>query len=162
MSTLFEPIIYKFFKKIEKDSDFFCYYNVSFDEAMNIAKEQANNYLLEAIEKLTDECSPDVDFFDYDVTQQKFNFDITKKEQGLLSDIMREVYFDRDLCLLKAFKVAMTPSDLNQFSPASERKTFMDMLNEIKSENIRKISQYSSVNRITGQKKSIDYGKYTE
>ena len=75
---------------------------------------------------------------------------------------MREVYFDRDLCLLKAFKIAMTPTDLNQFSPASERKTFMDMLNEIKTENMRKISQYSSVDRITGQKKSIDYGKYTE
>ena len=64
MSTSFEKIIAKFFRKIEKDRDFFAYYNVDFSEAMSLAREQANGYLLEAVEKLTDECVPDVDFFE--------------------------------------------------------------------------------------------------
>lgn len=162
MSTSFEKIINKFFRKIEKDREFFSYYNVSLEDAMQLAKEQANGYLLEAVEKLTDECVPDIDFFDYDEELQVFNFKLTEKEIGLLTDLMREVYFERDFVTLKAFKIAMTPSDLNQFSPASERKTFTDMVNGIKSENIGKISQYASVDRITGKKKLINYSQYNE
>lgn len=162
MSTSFEKIINKFFRKIEKDREFFSYYNVTLEDAMQLAKEQANGYLLEAVEKLTDECVPDIDFFDYDEELQVFNFKLTEKEIGLLTDLMREVYFERDFVTLKAFKIAMTPSDLNQFSPASERKTFTDMVNGIKSENIGKISQYASVDRITGKKKLINYSQYNE
>lgn len=162
MSTSFEKIINKFFRKIEKDREFFSYYNVTLEDAMQLAKEQANGYLLEAVEKLTDECVPDVDFFDYDEELQVFNFKLTDKEIGLLTDLMREVYFERDFVTLKAFKIAMTPSDLNQFSPASERKTFTDMVNGIKSENVGKISQYASVDRITGKKKLINYSQYNE
>lgn len=162
MSTSFEKIINKFFRKIEKDREFFSYYNVTLEDAMQLAKEQANGYLLEAVEKLTDECVPDVDFFDYDEELQVFNFKLTDKEIGLLTDLMREVYFERDFVTLKAFKIAMTPSDLNQFSPASERKTFTDMVNGIKSENIGKISQYASVDRVTGKKKLINYSQYSE
>ena len=161
-STSFEKVINKFFRKIEKDREFFSYYNVSLEEAMQLAKEQANGYLLEAVEKLTDECIPDIDFFDYDEELQVFNFKLTEKEIGLLTDLMREVYFERDFVTLKAFKIAMTPSDLNQFSPASERKTFTDMVNGIKSENVGKISQYASVDRITGKKKLINYSQYNE
>ena len=162
MSTSFEKVINKFFRKIEKDREFFSYYNVTLEDAMQLAKEQANGYLLEAVEKLTDECVPDVDFFDYDEELQVFNFKLTDKEIGLLTDLMREVYFVRDFVTLKAFKIAMTPSDLNQFSPASERKTFTDMVNGIKSENVGKISQYASVDRITGKKKLINYSQYNE
>ena len=162
MSTSFEKVINKFFRKIEKDREFFSYYNVSLEEAMQLAKEQANGYLLEAVEKLTDECVPDIDFFDYDEELQVFNFKLTEKEIGLLTDLMREVYFERDFVTLKAFKIAMTPSDLNQFSPASERKTFTDMVNGIKSENVGKISQYASVDRMTGKKKLINYSQYNE
>ena len=162
MSTSFEKIINKFFFFFLKDREFFSYYNVSLEDAMQLAKEQANGYLLEAVEKLTDECVPDIDFFDYDEELQVFNFKLTEKEIGLLTDLMREVYFERDFVTLKAFKIAMTPSDLNQFSPASERKTFTDMVNGIKSENVGKISQYASVDRVTGKKKLINYSQYNE
>lgn len=160
MSTLFEPIRNKFFKRIENDAEFFSYYNVTQFEAMQIAEERANGYLFEAIEKLTDNCTPEIDFFDYDEDAQQFNVDLTKKEQGLLADLMYEVYFDRDLVLLKAFKIAMTPSDLNQFSPATERKTFTDMVNGIKQDNLVKIDHYKSVDRLTGKPKYIDHSKY--
>lgn len=162
MSTLFEPILEKFYRKIEKDRDFFAYYNVPLNEAMELAHTQAIGYLYEAIERLTDECSPDVDFFDYDETILEFNFDVTRKEQGLLTDLMREIYFERDLSTLKAFKLVLSPSDLNVFSPAAERNSFVNMLEKIKSENIAKISQYASVDRITGKKKMINYDSYDE
>lgn len=160
MSTSFESVRKKFFRRIEKDKDFFSYYNVSQEEAIQLAIKQADGYLIEAIEKLTNNCTPDVDFYDYDEDLQLFNFDLTVKEQNLLASLMYEVYFERDLVLLKAFKIAMTPSDLNQFSPATERKTFGEMLDKIKRDNIAKIDYYASTDRETGRMKIIDHSKY--
>lgn len=162
MSTAFKDIVEKFLIKIEKDRDFFVYYNVDQNEAMKLALEQSKNYLIEAVDKLMGECVPDVDFYDYDLRNEKFHFDLTSKEQGLLSDLMREVYFERDFSLLKAFKIHLTPSDLNQFSPASERKTFIDMVKEIKNENKVKISRYASIDRISGKPKIINYSSYPD
>lgn len=161
MSTLFEPIRKKFYRRIEKDRDFFSYYNISTEEAIQLAEKQATGYLLEAVDKLADAYpNSDVDFYDYDEDIEQFNFDATKKEISLLSSLMYEVYFERDLVLLKAFKIAMTPSDLNQFSPSGERKTFTDMVNQIKLDNLTKIDHYKSVDRITGKPKTIDHSKY--
>lgn len=160
MSTLFEPIRNRFYRRIENDRSFFKYYNISTEEAIELAKTRANGYLIEAVEKLTDNCTPDIDFFNYDEGLETFNVELTRKEQGLLADLMYEVYFDRDLVLLKAFKIAMTPSDLNQFSPAVERKTFTEMVDWIKQDNRKKIDHYNSVDRITGERKTIDHSKY--
>jgi hypothetical protein len=160
MSTLFEPIRNKFYRRIENDKDFFKYYNISTEEAIQLAENRANGYLIEAVERLTDNCTPDINFFDYDEILEQFNIDLTKKELGLLADLMYEVYFDRDLVLLKAFRIAMTPSDINQFSPAPERKTFTEMVNGIKLENLTKIDHYESVDRLTGKPKMIDHSQY--
>jgi hypothetical protein len=161
MSTLFEPIRNRFYRKIEKDKDFFTYYNITTDEAIELAKKQANGYLIDAVDKLTNIYSPtDIDFYDYDELLEQFNVDLTNKEIGLLAGLMYEVYFERDLALLKAFKIAMTPSDLNQFSPASERKTFTEMVDKIKLDNINNIDNYKSIDRLTGKRKTIDHSKY--
>jgi hypothetical protein len=151
----------RFYKRIEKDKDFFTHYNVTTAEAIQLAEIQANGYIIDAIDKLTDIYTPkDINFYDIDETLEMFNFDLTKKEVGLLVGLMYEAYFERDLVLLKAFKIAMTPSDLNQFSPSAERKTFAEMVESIKEDNIVKIDNYSSVDRITGERKVIDHSKY--
>jgi len=160
MSTLFETVKDKFYRRIEKDKDFFTYYNVSTSEAVQLAEMQADGYLLEAIDKLTSNCTPDIDFNDYDEVLKLFNVTLVNKEQNLLASLMYEVYFDRDLVLLKAFKIALTPSDLNQFSPSSERKTFYDMVDKIKLDNSTKIDHYASTDRLTGKPKIIDHSKY--
>ena len=46
------------------------------------------------------------------------------------------------------------------FSPSSERKTFEDMLANIKRENINKISRYIATDRETGKRKTIDHSQY--
>lgn len=162
MSTLFEPIRNRFFRRIEKDKDFFAYYNISTEEAIALAQKQATGYLIDAVDRLTSNCTPDINFYDYNEDIEQFNVDLTAREIGLLAGLMYEMYFDRDLVLLKAFKIAMTPSDLNIFSPASERRTFSDMLDKIKQDNLKDIDRYSSTDRITGKRKTIDYSKYVE
>ena len=159
-TTSFDKVISRLLRKIEKDKDFFEYYNLSVSEVQSIVMEQAVGYLYDAIDLLTSKCEPDTDFYDYDEELLQFNFELTQREIGLLSSLMYEVYFERDEALLKAFKIRMTPSDLNQFSPANERKSFEDMLQRIKDENTNKIAKYVSTDRNTGKRKVIDHSQY--
>ena len=159
-TTSFDKITSRLLRKIEKDKDFFEYYNLSVSEVKSIVMEQAVGYLYDAIDLLTSKCEPDTDFYDYDEELLQFNFKLTQREIGLLSSLMYEVYFERDEALLKAFKIRMTPSDLNQFSPANERKSFEDMLQRIKDENTNKIAKYVSTDRNTGKRKMIDHSQY--
>ena len=159
-TTSFDKITSRLLRKIEKDKDFFEYYNLSVSEVQSIVMEQAVGYLYDAIDLLTSKCEPDTDFYDYDEELLQFNFELTQREIGLLSSLMYEVYFERDEALLKAFKIRMTPSDLNQFSPANERKSFEDMLQRIKDENTNKIAKYVSTDSNTGKRKMIDHSQY--
>ena len=159
-TTSFDKITSRLLRKIEKDKDFFEYYNLSVSEVQSIVMEQAVGYLYDAIDLLTSKCEPDTDFYDYDEELLQFNLELTQREIGLLSSLMYEVYFERDEALLKAFKIRMTPSDLNQFSPANERKSFEDMLQRIKDENTNKIAKYVSTDRNTGKRKMIDHSQY--
>ena len=159
-TTSFDKIISRLLRKIEKDKDFFAYYNLSVSEVQSLVMEQATGYLYDAIDLLTSKCEPDIDFYNYDEELLQFNFELTQREIGLLASLMYEVYFERDEALLKAFKIRMTPSDLKQFSPSSERKTFEDMLQRIKDENTNKIAKYVSTDRNTGKRKVIDHSQY--
>ena len=159
-TTSFEVIINRMLRKIEKDKDFFTYYNMSVSQAQILVLEQATGYLIDAIDLLNSKCEPEVDFYDYDEENRMFNFELTSREIGLLASLMYEVYFERDEALLKAFKIRMTPSDLSTFSPANERATFENMLARIKQENVNKISKYVSTERTTGKRKKIDHSQF--
>lgn len=159
-TTSFDKITSRLLRKIEKDKDFFAYYNLSVSEVQSLVMEQATGYLYDAIDLLTSKCEPPVDMYNYDEELMEFNFELTQREIGLLASLMYEVYFERDEALLKAFKVRMTPSDLNQFSPANERASFENMLQRIKNENTNKIAKYVSTDRKTGKRKMIDHSQY--
>ena len=159
-TTSFDEVISRLLRKIEKDKDFFSYYNLSVSEVQSLVTEQATGYLYDAIDLLTSKCEPPVDMYNYDEELMEFNFELTQREIGLLASLMYEVYFERDEALLKAFKIRMTPSDLNQFSPANERASFENMLQRIKNENTNKIAKYVSTDRKTGKRKMIDHSQY--
>lgn len=161
-ATSFDKVMSRLLRKIEKDKDFFSYYNVSVSEVQSLVMEQAKGYLYDAIDLLVSKCEPDVDFYNYDDELEMFRFELTQREIGLLASLMYEVYFERDEALLKAFKIRMTPSDLNQFSPANERASFENMLARIKIENRNDISRYISTDRKTGKRKTINYSQYDD
>ncbi len=161
-ATSFDKVMSRLLRKIEKDKDFFSYYNVSVSEVQSLVMEQAKGYLYDAIDLLVSKCEPDVDFYNYDDELEMFRFELTQREIGLLASLMYEVYFERDETLLKAFKIRMTPSDLNQFSPANERASFENMLARIKTENRNDISRYISTDRKTGKRKTINYSQYDD
>ncbi len=167
MSTSFNIPIQAFFRRIENDKKFFNYYNIDANDAMALASERAYGYLIESLSIISTTCNPDIDFNNYTTcidangyNTGTFNFELTKNEIELLAQLMYERYFNRDFVKLRAFKLEFAPSDLNVFSPANERRTFIDMYDKVKSESISLLDSYKSRDRITNQLKSIDYAKY--
>lgn len=160
--TSFDVLIERCARKLEKDSDLFTYYNVSASEAETLLREQITGYLYDAIDILYSKCEPLIDMYDYDEELMEFNFDLTKREIGLLADLMRQVYYERQEALLGAFKIRMTPTDLNHITPSTERSTFLKLVQDIRNENEESISRYASSNRDTNKLKMINYSQYNE
>lgn len=160
-TTSFESIFSRFYNKLEKDPDFFDYYQIEMSEAIQIAHNRAKNYLIEALDRLCSIGSLQVNFSDYDEEIEEINFSTTQAEKRLIVEIMFEEYMKRDIPLLSAFKLNFSPSDLNVFSPSNERKSYMSMIKDLETGVEGMLEEYKSRDRITGKlKKTIDYSKY--
>lgn len=166
--TPFDNVINKFLLRLEKDEDFFNYFHMDKESAMELAKERALTYMCEVLDELPLILSRlDVDFSDIGTrlnedTSEKydvFNFKLLPMDYKLLVDLMYTKYMEKDEALLHAFKVSFTPSDLTVFSPSNERKTYVDMLEKLRANNRVMIDKYNSTDRVTGGLIRIDYSK---
>lgn len=160
--TSYEQLYVPFFNKIEEDAKFFSYYNLTANEALEIAQKRAKNYLNEAVSILKRNCSLDFDLV-LDNEMEMISEDLTRDEINLLADLMYEVYISRDIATLKSMVNALTSTDLKMLhSPANERKTFMDMYSTLKYNNEVAMSQYNGRDRKTGKLKLINYSQYED
>lgn len=162
MATPYQVPIEAFYRRIEKDKEYFNYFGLTSEEAMELARERAAGYLNEATGMLVLKCVPDVDFNDRDDLVQEFNFDWTNAEVFLISSLMYEMYLDRDIAKLKCLMVNYTPTDLRVFDPSNARNSFLEMYDKVCNKNIQLIDDYASRDRLTGKLKGIDYASYDE
>lgn len=159
--THFEEIFDRFYKRVEKDDEFFNYYNVSISDAVQLAHDRAKGCLLDALDILSSTSNLQVDFSDYDEEIEIINFKTTKKENKLIVDLMFQVYMERDLPLLHAFKINYTPSDLSVFSPANERNSYEEFIKRLRHNNDIELDDYKNRDRKTGKLKyMIDYPSF--
>ena len=104
-----------------------------------------------------------VDFTDYDEGNEVINFEITKTEKKIIVDLMFQVYMERDLPLLHAFKLNFTPSDLTVFSPANERNSYEAFIKRLNLENEIALDDYKSRDRRTGKlRNTINYSAFED
>lgn len=162
-TTVFETILNRFYNRIEKDEDFFNYYNVNLNEAVAIAHQRATNYLIESLDDLSTVGNLEVDFSDYDEEIQEINFKLLPKEINLLAEMMFLKYMKRDEALLHAMEINFTPSDLSVFSPANERTSYRNFINDLTQKVELKIDDYKNRYRSTNAlKNTINYSDYSE
>jgi hypothetical protein len=162
MPTPFDTINDIFFSKIEEDSNFFDYYNLTAEQSEQLASDRADMYLKEAAARLVLETNGDINFCDYDTTMRTFNFDASNTEKELLASLQFEAYLERSYSKLNALDRSYAPSDLQVFSPANDRRTFINMYNDVKEENIAKIDKYNAKDRKDNSEKLIDYTSYDD
>lgn len=161
--TDFNIILDKFYNRIEKDEDFFNYYNVGVKEAVAIAEKRSTNYLTESLDDLSCIGNLQVDFSDYDTDILEINFKLLPKEINILVDMMFLKYMRRDEVLLHAMEINFTPSDLTVFSPANERTSYRNFIKQLSDDLEIRIDDYKSRERLTGVlRQTINYSDYSE
>ena len=160
LATSVQKIYDVFFEKLEKDSTFFTYQDVSEEEAIEIANERAFAYLKDAVATIVLNCVPDIDFTNYN--EIEFAEDLSPIEIGLLADGMYDAYFSREAARYKTLSFLFVPTDLQVFSPANERNSWTTLYETIHSKFLDSIARYASRDRITGKLKMIDYDQYAD
>lgn len=162
-NTTFDYLFNRFYKRIEKDEEFFNYYNVDVEEAIQLAHERAKGCLIDALDRLSSTSNLQVDFSNYDEEIEELGFKTTNKENKLIVDLMFQVYMERDLPLLHAFKINFTPSDLTVFSPANERNSYEAFIARLDNDNEIALDDYKNRDRETGKlKNTIKYTDYRD
>lgn len=158
MSTSYQLIFDKFVKKLQGDTQFFDYKDLSVVEINEQVEGHLISLLNTSIDKIYFYGSPDIDFYNKDDTLEVFNIDLVNQEISLLVDIMYFAYAEEDRNKLKAYGLVFRSSEMNVlFSPANDRKTYLDMIEKIETNVVNAISNYLSRDRITWKLKSI-YG----
>lgn len=158
MSTAYDKFYSAFFDKIQNNSEFFNYYNLTDVESLSLAKQRAKGYLKESIAKLTSKCTPDVNFRDCDDVLEVINVDATDTEIDLIANLMFEMFLAKDIAKLTAFSPHFTASELKTvLSPASERTSFLSMFKSVQENNIDMIDDYKGRDRLTGQLKMLNF-----
>lgn len=151
-------VITLFLFKVQNCSEFFNYYNLTDGEAMELANKRAKGFLIEAVSRLTSQCTPDVDFHDYDTVSEKFGFELTKDEADLLARLMFEMFLEKDIAKLRVFTNTLSSQDLKYaFSGYGERNSFVGMFEKVQNDNKNLIDGYISKDRLTGARKSVNY-----
>ena len=161
--TDFNIILNKFYDRIEKDEDFFNYYNIKVSEAISIATRRSMNYLIESLDDLSSVGNLQVDFSDYDSEVMEINFKLLPKEINIIVDMMFLKYMRRDEALLHAMEINFTPSDLTVFSPANERTSYRNFIKQLSDDLDIRIDDYKNRERLTGAlRNTINYSDYGE
>ena len=151
LATSFDSIYDIFFKRVINDPDFFGYKNVPDEDVLELMKTNAFDYMIESISTVYEFCTPTVDFNDYDIDAEEFGFDFTKTEIQIFANLMFEKFLSRDYAKLKIYQKHFTQNEVKMFSPAQERKTFVEMLDKIIYKNVSALKSYGSRDRITNE-----------
>lgn len=160
--TSFNILIDRFFHRIETDRGFFNYFNLTDNEAMELANQRAEALLYEAIDLLSLRTTHDINFADINYKNKCFNFDLTDKEIMLVSSFMYQQYLERDIAKLKVLSVNYTSSNLKVFDPSNARSTFKELYEKVCANNDLLLDEYNNKDRETNQFIRIDYGSYEE
>ena len=146
--TAFEDVKQAFYSYIENDVDFFNYFELDEDECMEVAGQRAGVLLKEATSYLSRKIGFENVFSNTE--DEYFIETLSDNETNLIVKAMFLCYLQRDITMLRTFHGVMSSSDLNMYSPANERKTFLAMVKQYEDDLKVEISEYAMIDRDTG------------
>ena len=155
--TPFASLIESFLHKVEKDKQYFKYFELTDAEAMELARQRAGYFLEEAIGELIVRATPTVDFTDIDPIAQCFNFDLTPIEKHIIPWIMYQIYVERDLAYLKSKEVNFVDKNLKTYDPSNARQSYKALLDTVIAKVNEYIDIYRNSDRSTGAYLPIDF-----
>lgn len=152
MVTSYNVVIDRFVTKIKKDKKYFKFKNVEEEMALEIINRRNIELLLNALDELIPliSFSQNVDFLNKDDDLQIFNFELTSIEVDLISDLMVVKLYDEETITLKNMQKYLG-KDIEVFSPAKERDSFLQLVKYKHSEFEKKLGNYNIRDRLTGK-----------
>lgn len=150
--TSYENIYKRFFRKIKQDVDYFSISGLTENELEEIVNERSLELLDDAVNEIQPlvAINQKVDFLDKNDMFEQFNFELTSVEEDILSDMMYIKYLDEESVRLKTIQKFIGTNSMKVFSPASERNSFMNMVEYKREMILNKMQNYNTRNRITG------------
>ena len=158
--TSFDTVIEAFYRRIEKDKDFFLYIGLDGEASMALAHERAMGCLNEAVGMFILMCHPSIDLTDIAADQTGWNADLNATEIYLLAALTYRQYLQRDIAYLKTLSRDYTSTDLRVFSPSDARNSFAAMFRMVDTECTDLMDMYKSTDRTTGQYLTINYSSF--
>lgn len=157
MPTPFDDVNVIFYDLVERDQEFFNYYGLEAVQAMNLAEQRADSCLTQAATKLSIDNETAIDFSDFSADDRVFAADFTNEEKYLLARLQYQQYLFRDFASLRAQSTLFTSAEQVVFSPANERKTFINMYNMLCEENRNMVNSYLWKDRLSRSRKQLTY-----
>lgn len=155
MNTSYDVIFDRFYKKLKNDKHFFNYGDLPIEEIEELVKDHSIDLLNQAIDIIYTIGKPDIDWYDKNDITMLFNVELVQQEIGLIVNLMYQSYFEEERNKLKKFGLTFKSSELNVFSPAEDRKSFLAMLDALQKDNENSIKNYLSRERTTWKFKSM-------
>ena len=145
--TPYQKIIEEFLIKISQDKEYFVYGNRTEQEVNDIIEKRSIALLKQACNELNNGILEQVEL-SLDDTTQSITVELTDKEIDIISDEMKIIYMNEPLLKLKQFNVYLG-TDIQNWSPANERKTYLEQLEYLQEKMNIKIDNYNSIDRET-------------
>lgn len=155
MATSYDLIKDKFFKRLRGDKRFFAYKNLTETEIIQLANDHFEDLLEQSVEEIYKyDITPQIDFYNRDNALKQFNDDLNIREISLLVDLCYLKYFNEDKNKLHEFSLVFKSNELNTLSPANERNSVLEMINDMEDKVASDIIKYLSTDRNTGKTKT--------
>lgn len=155
MNTEYQVIFDKFIRKLKNDSTFMKYKGLTDIEIDQMVDEHSVSLLGRSVDRIYEYGLPDVDFYDRNDTLKTFNFSLIPQEIALLSDLMQLCYYEEDKNKLKVIEWNFRSNEVEVFSPANNRDSFLKMIKDMEIRIVNSITNYLSRERDTWKLKSI-------
>ena len=158
MTSSLQDVYTAFFDRVEKDRDFFRYFEVEEEIAMKLAEEPAKTFLKEACSYIRRHIPLgfELKIVQGEDAQDRFAEEITDDEVELLADVMMLPYYERGLVDLLPKINTFSASELKLLhSPANERQTYVALIEQQRARIDYLLADYFSKDRLTGEEKYI-------
>ena len=145
MSTPYSEIINLFLDKIEQDTDFFKYDALSEYETMEIINTRCKNILnlaIRSLQPMLDE-THNINLLNRDEDMEEFKDELNDLEIDLISEAMVLEHYNIKRAKLGKINTYLGSSSMKVFSPAEERKSYLQFMSQIRAEIYEKLDNYN-------------------
>lgn len=145
MATPYSDVIDLFLDKIEQDTDFFKYDNLSEIETMDIINTRCKNILNLAIRTLQPmlEEVHNINLLNRDEDMEEFEDDLNDLEIDLVSEAMVLEHYNIKKAKLGKINSYLGSGTMKVFSPAEERKSYLQFISQIRADFYEKLDNYN-------------------